>query len=91
LIILQIAFLTVHIMGGVLDLSGFYLGAPRSDAWVEAFLRNRLFELGLIFILIVSLCLISISHSRTIRKIVTDTIRRLRRTKLKSIFPDLPH
>lgn len=42
------AFIVLHFYGMLFDFSGDYFGAARSDTWVEAFWRNRVFDLGLL-------------------------------------------
>lgn len=51
LVWIQIAFMGVHLSGELFDYSGPFLGAERSHAWVEAWIRNRLFEAELAWIM----------------------------------------
>ena len=81
LAVFQLWFLILHVLGMMFDLSGNYFGRERSDYWVQAFWRNRIFEVSLLFILTVSAACIAINHSRTARRGYFDLIERHRRLK----------
>ena len=53
LIIIKALFVGVHISGLGFDLSGVYFGQEHSEDFVEAWLRNRLFELENAYVIII--------------------------------------
>jgi hypothetical protein len=76
LIAMQLIYLALHAISASFDLSGIYFGALRSDSWVEAFWRNRLFEITLFYILMTALFRLAIMHSTYARKLLASALGR---------------
>lgn len=51
LVLLHLCFPIIHIVGMLTDTSTYFLGAQRSDYWMQAFMRNRVFDLILLYLM----------------------------------------
>jgi len=67
LVIIQGAFMALHVAGALMDFAGPFLGAERTHIWIESFWRNRLFELSNAYIIAVSGLYLAIRYSRHVR------------------------
>ena len=75
LIWVQIAFMALHLAGALFDFSGLFAGEDRSHAWMEAWLRNRLFELSLAWIIGASTFRLMLKYSTSAQRIARESLR----------------
>ena len=86
LVLIQIAFMGLHVGGTIFEFSFTLGGAPRSHEWIETVIRNRLFELSNLYII---LCGIPRSVMRG-RRIIVRLASKLRGLPFTAEFTSRP-
>lgn len=93
LLFLHLCFPIVHVVGMAFDTSAYFLGAQRSDYWMQAFMRNRIFDLILLYLMAFGASRIWLRNNPAARERLRKKIKdledrvRLAASRLLAFFP----